>query len=75
MGHGAFRLGVGWARVEPQPGVFDEAELQHYVDVLDAARAHGLNPVVTLYHWVVPPWVQSSADGIDLPGYRPSSGR
>ncbi|OGQ26795.1 MAG: hypothetical protein A2138_03275 [Deltaproteobacteria bacterium RBG_16_71_12] len=54
-----FRLSLDWARVEPQPGVYDDAELTHFEAVLDAIRAAGMEPVLTLYHWTVPPWVQS----------------
>jgi len=64
-GHNAIRLGVEWARIEPQRGVFDAAAMDHYVQVIDAARGHGLNPVVTLYHWVVPLWVEDPSTGVD----------
>lgn len=59
LGLDTFRLGVDWSRIEPAPGQYDEAELQHLEDVLDALRAEGLNPVLTLYHWTVPTWVQN----------------
>jgi beta-glucosidase len=58
LGLDTFRLGVDWSRIEPEPGVFDDDELQHFIDVLDAIRAAGMNPVVTLWHWTVPVWVQ-----------------
>lgn len=61
-----FRLGVDWSRVEPQPGVYDDAELDHLVDVLDALQDEGLRPVLTLWHWTVPVWVQDPDDGVDL---------
>ena len=28
-GLNAYRFSIEWARVEPQPGVFDEAEIEH----------------------------------------------
>ncbi len=58
LGLDTFRLGLDWSRIEPQPDVFDEAELDHFVEILDAVRAEGLHPVVTLWHWTVPVWVQ-----------------
>lgn len=71
MGLTVFRLGIDWSRVEPAPGEFDAAELDHLVDVLTAVRAAGLEPVLTLWHWTVPLWVQNpdpSAEGgrVDL---------
>lgn len=68
LGLTRFRLSLDWARVEPQQGVYDDAELTHFEAVLDAIRAAGMEPVLTLYHWTVPPWVQSpdpdSAEGV-----------
>jgi beta-glucosidase len=58
LGLDTFRLGVDWSRIEPEPDVFNDAELDHFVDVLDAVRAAGMQPVVTLWHWTVPVWVQ-----------------
>lgn len=58
LGLDSFRLSVDWSRIEPQPGVFDEAELAHLDDVLQAIVDHGMKPVLTLYHWTVPLWVQ-----------------
>jgi beta-glucosidase len=59
MGLAVFRLGIDWSRVEPEPDAFKSAELDHLVEVLTAIRARDLEPVLTLYHWVLPPWVQN----------------
>ena len=56
LGHNAHRLSVEWARIEPEEGVFDEKELQHYVAVLQALRARGITPFVTLWHFTLPLW-------------------
>jgi beta-glucosidase/6-phospho-beta-glucosidase/beta-galactosidase len=48
MGCTAFRFSVAWARVEPEPGVFDDAVLDHYQATVEAIRAAGMEPVVTL---------------------------
>lgn len=68
LGLKAFRLSLDWARVEPQRGVYDDAELAHFEAVLDAIRAAGMEPVLTLYHWTVPPWVQNP-DGDAAEGF------
>lgn len=60
LGLSYFRLSIDWARVEPEPEVYDDDELDHLVDVIGAIRAEGLEPVLTLWHWVVPVWVQSA---------------
>lgn len=56
LGHNATRFSIEWSRIEPKEGVFDEAALAHYQDVVRTARAQGLEPFVTLWHWTVPLW-------------------
>ncbi len=72
LGNRAVRFGVEWARIEPTPGNFDQQAIDHYRAVAKAARAHGLEPIVTLYHWVVPTWVQSPKAQLDLLAQPPS---
>ncbi len=69
LGNTTYRLGIDWARIEPEDDVWNEDEITHYVRVLQAARAAGLEPMLTLHHWVVPTWIQNptgDADEIDL---------
>lgn len=56
LGFNTHRFGIEWARIEPEPGRFSIAELDHYRNVLEACHAHGLAPVVTYSHWTVPRW-------------------
>ncbi len=57
LGVNTFRFSVEWARVQPAPGVWDEAELAYYDDVVRHVRAAGMTPMITLSHWVYPGWV------------------
>jgi beta-glucosidase len=56
IGLDCYRFGIEWARIEPEPGHFSQAELDHYRRVLDSCRAHGLLPIVTYNHFTVPRW-------------------
>lgn len=56
LGHSAHKLSVEWARIEPEPGVFDEAELAHYSEVVSTLRGLGVEPFVTLHHFTNPLW-------------------
>ncbi len=56
LGFNTHRFGIEWARIEPEPGKFSEAELDHYRRVLETCHAHGLAPMVTYSHWTVPRW-------------------
>jgi beta-glucosidase len=57
MGVEVYRFGVEWARVEPAPGEWDEAELAYYDDVVRHIVDAGMKPMITLNHWVHPGWV------------------
>lgn len=52
----AHRLSVEWSRVEPEPGEFDDAAIEHYRQVLSELRARGIAPMVTLHHFTSPLW-------------------
>lgn len=56
IGLNCYRFGIEWARIEPEPGMFSQAELDHYARVLAACRAHGLLPIVSYNHFTVPRW-------------------
>jgi beta-glucosidase/6-phospho-beta-glucosidase/beta-galactosidase len=62
LGNTTYRLTIDWARVEPENDVWNEAEVDHYIAVLQAARAAGLTPMVTFWHWVMPTWVQNPTE-------------
>jgi beta-glucosidase len=57
IGHNAHRLSLEWSRIEPEPGRFDAAAIEHYREVLTALRERGMEPVVTLHHFTLPRWL------------------
>ncbi|HVT34240.1 MAG TPA: family 1 glycosylhydrolase [Nevskiaceae bacterium] len=57
LGINTYRMGIDWARVEPQKGKIDEAELAFYDDVILAMKQAGIAPLITLDHFVHPGWV------------------
>lgn len=67
--HNAHRFSVEWARVEPEEGVFDEQELQHYRDMVAALKKRNLEPFVTVWHFSLPLWFVRSGgfDRSDAP--------
>lgn len=52
----AFRFSIEWSRVEPEEGVWDRKEIEHYRQYIAALKKRGIEPLVTLYHWSVPVW-------------------
>ncbi len=59
MGIRHYRLGLEWARLEPQPGVFDETAFQHYRDELLLLKKLGISPLLTLHHFTNPMWFEN----------------
>ena len=57
LGLTAYRFSIEWARIEPEEGRFDAAELAHYADMIAACEEHGLTPIVTLHHFTSPRWL------------------
>lgn len=56
-GLNAYRFSIEWARIEPEEGVFDGGEIEHYRDVIKCCRENGIEPVVTLHHFTSPKWL------------------
>src|SRR5580698_10401712 len=52
----AFRFSLEWSRIEPDPGQFSIAMLDHYLRIIDGCRARGLQPLVTFNHFSAPRW-------------------
>lgn len=58
LGVRAFRLGIDWGRLVPSPGVFDEAALKRYQEIISGVRERGMVPFITLFHHTVPVWFE-----------------
>jgi beta-glucosidase len=57
MGQNALRLSVDWSRIEPREGQWDGQAIARYRDMLTALRTRGIEPMVTLFHFVSPTWL------------------
>ena len=56
LGLNTYRFSIEWARIEPEPGFFSVAMLDHYRRMIDGCRERGLTPVVTFNHFTCPRW-------------------
>ena len=52
-----YRLSLEWARIEPEPGQYDEAAIRRYVGMVRKLKAAGIEPVVCLWHFTFPSWL------------------
>ncbi len=64
------RLSIEWARIEPQEGKRDKQAIEHYTDMLTAARDAGIAIWVCLHHFTLPGWF-----GEDMAGFMDERGR
>jgi len=55
-GLNTYRFSLEWPRIEPMPGVFSIAMLDHYKAIIEGCRTRGLTPVVTFNHMTTPRW-------------------
>lgn len=56
------RLGIDWARIEPERGRRDPEAVAYYRDVLQAAHDTGVHPWVCLLHFTLPAWFADAGD-------------
>lgn len=70
-GLNAYRFSIEWARIEPEEGVFDDREVEHYRNVIACCRENGIEPLVTLHHFTSPRWLISKGgwEAETTPGY------
>jgi beta-glucosidase len=56
IGLNSYRFSLEWSRIEPEPGMFSIAMLDHYKAVIEGCRRRGLTPIVTFNHFTTPRW-------------------
>lgn len=59
LGVSLYRFSISWSRVVPRDGEVNRAGLAYYRRVAQSLREAGITPVVTLYHWDLPRWLQA----------------
>lgn len=57
LGCNTYRFSVEWSKIEPLPGKWEPAALEHYQEVCEALRQEHIIPFVTLHHFTNPIWL------------------
>ena len=66
LGVGVFRFSVAWPRIIPAlGGPVNRAGLDYYERLVDALLEAGLSPMVTLFHWDLPQYLQDSGGWVN----------
>jgi beta-glucosidase len=58
LGAGVYRFSIEWAKIEPQPGVWDLTAVKHYREEIRLLKEAGIEPLITFHHFVFPQWVR-----------------
>ncbi|TAK96309.1 glycoside hydrolase family 1 protein [Patescibacteria group bacterium] len=74
LGHNAHRFSLEWSRIEPEEGKFSPEGIEHYRKVLQALRVRGIEPMVTLWHWTNPLWLEKKG-GCESRDFAPALAR
>jgi len=56
LGLTGYRFSLEWSRIEPAPGEWSHAALDHYVRLCEALLERGVAPMVTFHHFTTPRW-------------------
>jgi len=52
-----YRLSLEWSRIEPEPGKFNQEEIEHYRKVLEDLKSRDITTMVSLHHITSPLWL------------------
>ena len=56
MGLSAYRFSIEWARIQPEPGFYSQAMIDHYKRIIAGCHARNMIPLVTFNHFTCPQW-------------------
>ena len=58
IGLKAYRFSLSWSRIIPKPGEVNEKGIAFYSDLIDELIENNIEPMITIYHWDLPLWMQ-----------------
>jgi beta-glucosidase/6-phospho-beta-glucosidase/beta-galactosidase len=60
-----YRFSISWARILPDNNTINAAGIQYYSNLIDELIANGIEPLVTIYHWDLPQYIQDLGGFMD----------
>jgi beta-glucosidase len=66
LGASAYRFSIAWPRVQPDgQGAMSSSGCAFYSELVDELLAHGIDPIVTLYHWDLPQALEDAGGWVE----------
>lgn len=56
LGFSAYRFSIEWARIQPEPGLYSQAMIDHYKRIIEGCHQRNLIPLVSFNHFASPVW-------------------
>lgn len=58
LGVRSYRFSLSWSRIIPEEGQVNKEGIRFYQDLITELKKNRIEPLVTVYHWDLPVWVQ-----------------
>jgi beta-glucosidase len=65
LGLNAYRFSLEWSRIEPEPGAFSIAALDHYKAIIEGCHRRRIVPMVMFNHSTVPRWFAAKGSWVN----------
>jgi beta-glucosidase len=65
LGVNSYRFSIAWPRIFPQRGQLNQKGIDFYKRILATLREFEIEPVVTLYHWDLPQYLQDKGGWVN----------
>lgn len=56
-GLNTYRFSIEWARIQPEPDMWVQEEVAHYLEVIKCCKRNKVTPIVTMHHFSSPKWL------------------
>lgn len=69
IGLRTIRLGLEWARIQPEENVFSKQALDRYRRMIDSLHSLKVTPLLTLNHCTIPAWIEGGWENPKIAEY------
>lgn len=56
MNLNSLRFTIEWSRIEPEPGKWNQSEIDYYKKYIKELRRRKIEPFLNIWHWTIPVW-------------------